>query len=244
MLKTIEKLEQDSINELWFLDDLKYNLCIHLSCLSSSKNESFGSIAVQKIGDSERIIGVGWNMYLGGITNMPRQGYCNHSEYQSLILAQVLGYDVSNSDIPIEIYSAGRLIKSNLLFLHHPKQPFSCTKCTTSIEKINKNIRIVTPSEGCGWLSTPLFQAHDSAKEFKKNGVKRDMSMNSCVPISTLNISKMQEKMDELVRNIEDSAIVIDEVVKDMIFNQYESLLTLSTQERRAYIENIFGSLL
>lgn len=243
MLEIVNHQEISDINEFWIYDDPKYNLCIHLSYLNTSEDESFGSIMIQRLGDTEKIVGVGWNMFVAGETNMKRQGYSNHAEFQSLILAQALGYNVSNPDIPTEIYSAGRLIKSNLLFLHPDNQPFSCTKCTGSISKINPNIHIITPSTNSGWIDSPLSQAHQSAEEFKKNGVKRDKSMDSSLEISFLNISKTQERMDEIVKNIEENGVEIDEVVKEIILNQYEYLLTFPIQERRAYIENIFGSL-
>lgn len=235
--------EGNNPSELWLHDDPKYNLCIHLSCLNTSEDETFGSIMIQEIDGVETLVGVGWNMNVNGITNMKRQGYSNHAEFQSLMLANALEYDVSNPNIPTKIYSGGRLIKSKLLFLYPDGQPFCCTKCASSIRKINRHIHLATPSAKYGWVDTSLPQASRSAEKFKSKKIRRDESMDCAVPISSLNISETQKRMDEIVSQIENEGIVIDEFVKEIIFNQYEFLLRLPIQERRAYIENIFGSL-
>ncbi len=121
--------------------------------------------------DVETIAGVGWNMFVGGETNMKRQGYSNHAEFQSMILAEVLGYDVSNSDVPTNIYSAGRLIKSDLLFLHPEGQRFSCTKCTSDREGESKYSYCYSLSSI--WLDGySSSEAHASSLIFKQNRVK------------------------------------------------------------------------
>ncbi|HPQ79145.1 MAG TPA: hypothetical protein PLG47_01685 [Candidatus Dojkabacteria bacterium] len=237
-------VKEREAKEFWFYNDPLYQLCINLSYLNTSNNEAFGSILTQKINGVETIAGVGWNMFVGGETNMKRQGYSNHAEFQSMILAEVLGYDVSNSDVPTNIYSAGRLIKSDLLFLHPEGQRFSCTKCTSAIEKVNPNIHIVTPSAVYGWMDTPLSEAHASSLIFKQNRVKRDNSLDIAVSISGLNPQKTQDRMDNIVFRVEQSGILIDEIVKEVILGDYENILNLPIQERRALVENIFGSLM
>lgn len=239
-----EQNERREAKDFWFYNDPVYNLCINLSYLNSSEEEAFGSILTQDIDGVKTIASVGWNMFVGGVTNMKRQGYSNHAEFQSTILAQALGYDVSNPEISTHIYSAGRLIKSNLLFLHPEGHQFSCTRCTGAIGKINPNIHIVTPSAKYGWMDSPLTKAHESSLKFKQNGVKRDKSLDTNVSISGLNLQKTQYGMNEIIYRVEQNGLVIDEVIKEAILGQYEYLLKLPIQERRAFIENIFGSLL
>ncbi len=237
-------VEGRDANEFWFYDDPLYKLCINLSYLNASEDQAFGSILTQEIEGVETIASVGWNMFVGGETNMRRQGYSNHAEFQSLILAEVLGYDVSNRSLPTKIYSAGRLIRSNLLFLHPEGQQFSCTKCTSAIEKVNPSIHIVTPSAKYGWMDTPLSKAHESSLAFKQNGVKRDDCLDIAVRIPGLDTQKTQKRMNSIISQIEGEGIVIDEIVKKIILEEYENILNLSIQERRALIENIFGSLI
>ncbi len=50
--------------------------------------------------------------------------------------------------------------------------------------------------------------------------------------------------MDNIVFRVEQSGILIDEIVKEVILGDYENILNLPIQERRALVENIFGSLM
>jgi len=228
--------------EYWFKNDPIYNLCLHLSYLNTAQ-EAFGSIAMQIINNQHIITGIGWNMNVAGESfTKKRQGYSNHAEFQSLQLAEELGYDMSNPNIPTYIFSAGRIVQEDTLFLHPVDYPFTCPKCVKSLSEANPNIYIITPSSDGVWLKTTIADARRSSKRYKDERVSRYDTMSEYISCSDIDISLTQDKMDRIVKDLEDNGIVIDPVIKEVFLQHYEELLNLSPRKRRKIWEDVVCS--
>jgi hypothetical protein len=233
----IETLE--NLKTKWFYNDPLYNLCIQLSYFNCSNEESYGAIALQKIDNIPTIIGIGWNMYMGGDTNLKRQGYANHAEFQSAALAESIGYNLNDPRKNTCIYVAGRFVKEDLLFFSPQAISFTCTTCTTNLPKYFKNTSLAAPTKSDGWRYIDMQEAYNSSLFFKYQEYKRREVINTIAKASELNIAFEQQHIDTLITIISERGMAIDERIKEKLLRNYENLLDLKPLERRKTLENL-----
>ena len=229
----------DTLEDRWFYHDPLFNLCIQLSYFNSSNEESYGAVAVQEIDNKPMIIGLGWNMYMGGDTELKRQGYANHAEFQSAALAESIGYNLNDSQKNTYLYVAGRLLKENILFFSPEEIAFTCTTCTRTIPKYFKNATLVAPTKDKGWRYITMEEAYNSSLYFEHNNLKRENVLNFLADVSKLNISLEQNHMDTLIKNLQAHGTSIDDRLKNCILDKYKYLLQISPNERRRIVEGI-----
>jgi hypothetical protein len=229
----------DSLEKEWFYNDLLYNLCIQLSYLNSSNEESYGAVALQKINGKPTIIGLGWNMYMGGETNLKRQGYANHAEFQSAALAEAIGYNLNDKNKETCIYVAGHFVKEDLLFFSPEPISFTCTNCTSNLPKYFKNTSLAAPTIENGWKHIPMLEAYYSSLYFNQQDFNRRDVIQIQAKTSRLNIGFNQEHMNILTHSIENFGITIDNKLKKNLLEKYEELLNLKAMERRKIVESL-----
>jgi hypothetical protein len=231
-----EKTYFESLENEWFYKDPLFNLCIQLSFLNSSNNESYGAIALRIINGRNRIIGVGWNIYMGGKTRLKRQGYANHAEFQSLALAESLGYNLKDTTIHV----AGRLNNGKTLFLNPESTPFTCTNCTKGIPKHFTDVTFATPSvERNGWRYMTTLEAYYGSLYYQKNISNRLDTLINVAQVEDLNIGFEQGHIDRLIEYTEYNGIDIDPRIKWGILCRYEEMLDMRSLEKRDVVENI-----
>lgn len=233
----IEK--EKSLEDKWFYHDPIYNLCLQLSYFNSSHSEAYGAVAVQHIEGTPKIIGLGWNMYMGGETNFKRQGYANHAEFQAAALAESIGYNLNDPQNNTCIYVAGRFVKDDLLFFSPKHISFTCSTCSTNLPKYFKNTSLATPTKSNGWRHIDMQEAYNSSLFFKYQKYKRKDIIDTFAKASGLNLAFGQQHMDNLIHIIQRSGIHMDDNIKEGILGNYEELLELKPLERRIIIEKL-----
>jgi hypothetical protein len=237
-----EQQELDSLEKEWFYHDPIFNLCIQLSYLNSSKNESYGAVAIQDIGNTPTIIGIGWNIYMGGKSKLKRQGYANHAEFQSVALAEALGYNLNDRNLQTTIHVAGRLGQEDLIFLNPESVPFTCSVCTTTIPKYFPNVHLATPSYERGkWRHMSILEAYYGSLSFKKSNRDRVDTLKVLAKAQDLNTDFSQEHIDKLLKHTKRNGFSIDQRIEWGILRKYEEILNLKSSERRDIIEKLVG---
>lgn len=235
--QTDNKIED--IENTWYYNDPLYNLCIQLSYLNSSNSESFGAVAIQNNKGTNTIVGIGWNLYMGGKTKLKRQGYANHAEFQAAALAEGLGYNLNDPEKETRIYVAGRFVKEDTLYCSPESIAFTCLTCTKSLAKYFGKITLATPTTKRGWRHIPIQEAHNSALYFKYNKLTREDTNTMRVKVSDLNIGFEQEHMDNLINTFNELNIGVDDKLADILLSNYTDFLNLGKQARRKVIEDM-----
>lgn len=233
----IEEIE--NLEDKWFYHDPLYNLCIQLSYLNSSNEESYGSVAIQTVGDVPTIIGLGWNMYMGGETNLKRQGYANHAEFQAAAVAEGIGYNLNDRKKQTCIYVAGRFVKEDMLFFSPENISFTCITCTTTLPKYFRNTSLAAPTVSKGWRHMDMQEAYFSSLFFNHNEFKRRDVLQTHAKASKLDISLDKSSIQDLIEKIKYFGFKIDKRIQKTLLGKYENLLTKKPSERRKIIEEM-----
>jgi hypothetical protein len=229
--KHLEKLEEE-----WFYKDPLFNLCIQLSYLNSSKDESYGALALKNVDGKKTIIGVGWNIYMGGDTKLKRQGYANHAEFQSMSLAESLGYNLKDTTIHV----AGRVNNGETLFLNPESIPFTCTSCTKLIPKHFTDVTFATPSvERNGWRYMSAMEAYYGSIFYQNNISDRLDTIINVAQVTDLNIDFTQKHMNNLIENSEKSGFNLDPRIKWGILKRYQEMLDMKSLKKRSLVESL-----
>ncbi|KUK67541.1 MAG: hypothetical protein XD87_0063 [candidate division WS6 bacterium 36_33] len=231
--------KEKSLEDRWFYHDSLYNLCLQLSYFNSSNSEAYGAVAVQNIGEVPTIIGLGWNMYMGGKTNFKRQGYANHAEFQAAALAESLGYNLSDKQRETCLYVAGRFSKSGNLFFSPNPISFTCVTCTKTIPRYFPNTTLAAPTKNKGWKHIPMEEAYNSSLYFKHQDLNREDITDLDANVTNLNLGFTQEHIDRLVSLIKNKKIKIDERLERKILKNYIKLLNSTATERRNFAEGM-----
>jgi hypothetical protein len=234
-----ETEKRESLENRWFYHDPLYNLCLQMSYFNSSNGEAYGAIAVQNIDNKPKIIGLGWNMYMGGETNFKRQGYANHAEFQAAALAESLGYNLNDKKKETCLYVAGRFVKSGGLFFSPNPVAFTCVTCTKTIQKYFPNATLATPTKNEYWKHIPIEEAYNSSLYFKHQGLNREDITDLDTNVTNLNLGFTQEHIDRLINLLGENNINIDEKLEVNILGNYLKLLNSKASERRVFLEGL-----
>ena len=235
----LEDEQIDNLENKWFYNDPIFNLCIQLSYLNSSNQESYGAVALQEIDKIPRIIGLGWNIYMGGETDFKRQGYANHAEFQAAAVAESLGYNLNDKSKDTTIYVAGRILKEDLLFFNAPGIPFTCLTCTKTLSKYFKNVSLSVPTPNNGWWHMTIEEAHNSALHFRYNNLRRENVIAYFAKASRLETSFKQKNVNQLITNLKQRSIMIDKKLERNVLNSYEQVHQFTSTQRRALMESL-----
>jgi hypothetical protein len=234
-----EREKEKSLENRWFYHDPIYNLCLQLSYFNSSNSEAYGAVAVQNLEGRPTIIGLGWNMYMGGETNFKRQGYANHAEFQAAALAESLGYNLNDKNKETCLYVAGRFVKSGGLFFSPNPISFTCLTCTKTIPRYFPNAILAAPTKDKGWKHIPIEEAYNSSLYFKHQGLYRENITDLNANAENLDLSFTQEHMDNLISQIENKGIRIDTRLKRNILSNYLNLINSTASERKKFTEDM-----
>ena len=237
-----EKEILENLENKWFYHDPIYNLCLQLSYFNSSNSEAYGAVAVQNVQESPKIIGLGWNMYMGGETNFKRQGYANHAEFQAAALAESLGYNLNDKQNKTYLYVAGRFPKSGGLFFSPNSIFFTCVTCTKTIPKYFTNVTLATPTKNNGWRYISVQEAYNSALYFKHQGLNREDITDLDANTTNLNLGFTQEHINRLIALINNNNIKIDEKLEANILRNYFKLVNSTASQRRIFTEEMIDS--
>jgi hypothetical protein len=234
-----ETEKEKSLEDRWFYHDPIYNLCLQLSYFNSSNSEAYGAVAIQTVEGKPKIIGLGWNMYMGGETNFKRQGYANHAEFQAAALAESLGYNLNDKQRETCLYVAGRFSKSGGLFFSPNPISFTCVTCTKTIPKYFPNTRLAAPTKDKGWKHIPMEEAYNSSLYFKYQNLKREDITDLDGNVTSLNLGFTQEHINRLISLIKNNSIEIDERLERKILRNYLNLLNSTASDRRVFTEGM-----